>query len=538
MDKWEYNIVDIDLNLWVEERGMSQIKPTKEQASIVARASKGVDLVVQARAGTGKTSNLQMLATYCPKDTTYLTYNTSMAKEAKARFPSHVKCMTGHALAFRATITRNGDLEAKFKAASNGSRIPMYEIAREFGINAEFGMTTNQLSAAVLRIVQQFQYSSDRDIDERHVPAEIFPSKMKKAGDAVLADAQDYLLTVAQRMWRRMSNTKDSFPILHDTYLKLYQLSNTKINGELIMLDEAQDTNPVLQAIVNAQDHMQKVRVGDDYQQIYSWRGATNALAQAAGERMHLTNSFRFGQDIAGLANIILQARGETNLMKGLGPEMKAFNPKLPYTVIARNNMTMFEAATGMMEQGKKLAIVGGVEDIVNLIESAYALYQGRMHEVRSSELKFYRSWQELSECAQLSGDASLMRLVRLIDKYKHESLTISGQLRDYAQLPEAHADVILSTAHKAKGREWRQTLLTDDLMIADETLTKIRKGDELSEEENESLNLLYVAMTRGKEAMHLTADIKSQLRQLQKANERKLDAKQEETQHMRLAVG
>jgi superfamily I DNA/RNA helicase len=64
----------------------------------------------------------------------------------------------------------------------------------------------------------------------------------------------------------------------------------------------------------------------------------------------------------------------------------------------------------------------------------------------------------------------------------------------------EDQADVVLSTAHKAKGREWDTVWLADDFP---ETI----KYDEASETwkvNRGERNLLYVAATRGMKHVHI----------------------------------
>nr|WP_249816408.1 UvrD-helicase domain-containing protein [Bradyrhizobium sp. 180] len=55
--------------------------------------------------------------------------------------------------------------------------------------------------------------------------------------------------------------------------MKLWALSNPAIAADFILLDEAQDTNPVVLDVLRKQP-AQMVYVGDKYQQIYEWRGA------------------------------------------------------------------------------------------------------------------------------------------------------------------------------------------------------------------------------------------------------------------------
>ena len=63
--------------------------------------------------------------------------------------------------------------------------------------------------------------------------------------------------------------------------------------------------------------------IGDRYQQIYSWRGAINAMSKVGDANFTtLTQSFRFGDSIADLANHILARFGETAKIQG-NPQSK-----------------------------------------------------------------------------------------------------------------------------------------------------------------------------------------------------------------------
>jgi superfamily I DNA/RNA helicase len=69
-----------------------------------------------------------------------------------------------------------------------------------------------------------------------------------------------------------------------------------------VLLDEAQDTNPVLEEIFLNQD-AQRVCVGDPAQQMYAWRSARDVMTVFPAEHLELTRSFRFGSPIAEVAN-------------------------------------------------------------------------------------------------------------------------------------------------------------------------------------------------------------------------------------------
>lgn len=91
----------------------------------------------------------------------------------------------------------------------------------------------------------------------------------------------------------------------------MWALSEPVLPGDFLLLDEAQDTNPVLEQIVLAhKERTQIVMVGDSAQAIYGWRGARDVMARFAGHHLTLARSFRFGpalaiSDLQPFANLI-----------------------------------------------------------------------------------------------------------------------------------------------------------------------------------------------------------------------------------------
>jgi hypothetical protein len=81
--------------------------PTGEQQAIIDASQSGADLVIEAGAGTGKTSTLRLVATTQPRRRgLYAAYNKAIAADAKRSFPASVMCATAHSLAFRAVGRR------------------------------------------------------------------------------------------------------------------------------------------------------------------------------------------------------------------------------------------------------------------------------------------------------------------------------------------------------------------------------------------------------------------------------------------------
>lgn len=522
---------------------MRQFIPTQEQEEIFAASASGKNLVVKARAGSGKTASLIEDAKRNQREALYVVYNAANRKEAQSRFPRHVKPVTGHSLAFRPMIALNDDYRRKFEAARNGSRIQPWDLARSANIRSVEGMDSTRMAGAVLRTISMFQNSDEERVGLHHVPEESLPKKFTTAPDQTRkAELISTVYGYAQKVWGQMADPSNSMPLLHDGYLKLYQLSRPKLREELIYADEFQDANPVISSIITSQEHAQKILIGDDFQAIYGWRGAVNALEMAEKqgvESKHLSISFRFGNHIAALANILLGIRGAPVGMRGAGPRIQSFDPQNKHTIIARNNMTLFEHAVESIESKTPFVIVGGSQDISKLIESGYALYRDETHRIRDEDLKGYESWDELKEITEITQDSTMKRLIQLIEKYRGRSLDFIEHLHEADRRQEDEVNVILTTAHKSKGREWSQTVLCEDLALDEELLRKIDKNtDDLSATETEAVNLLYVAVTRCENAIKLDPSVRMNLKHLNETLKDRRSAQAEEQVSSAPAMG
>ncbi|BBC29674.1 hypothetical protein SGFS_009680 [Streptomyces graminofaciens] len=84
----------------------------------------------------------------------------------------------------------------------------------------------------------------------------------------------------------------------------MWALIQPRIEANFLFLDEAQDTNAVLEQVFDARrDHPQLVMVGDSAKAIYGWRGARDVMTDFDATALTLTRSFRFGPLLAEQAN-------------------------------------------------------------------------------------------------------------------------------------------------------------------------------------------------------------------------------------------
>jgi F-box protein 18 (helicase) len=295
----------------------------------------------------------------------------------------------------------------------------------------------------------------------------------------------------------------DSIGMLHDGYLKLYQLSDPVLNYDCILLDEAQDINPVTSAFVLSQAQSNGVGkpasivlVGDSHQQIYSFRGAKDTLKKIkASKTMYLTQSFRFDNNIARVASMVLHTfKGEKNRLVGT-PVDRTQKPKWDpkkYTIIARTNAGVFDQAAKLCHK-HKVGFMGGVQGYrLGTIKDVYHLFQGHHGQIYDHYIKSFARYSELKSYAESVEDFELLSVCKVVETYKHTIPKLVNMMGERAVEP-GDAEIILTTAHKSKGLEWDNVLLVDDFPKLVEHGEPINPSDL----EPDEFNLIYVAMTR-----------------------------------------
>ena len=152
--------------------------------------------------------------------------------------------------------------------------------------------------------------------------------------------------------------------MLPDFYLKMWALSRPKLSRYThIILDEAQDTNPVMAQIIEDQAHAFKLLVGDQHQSIFQFRGAHNAMEtfSAMGATvLAMPTTWRFGPEIAAKANKLLSLfKGEKTAIIGAGPSAPR-RAEVKRAVLSRTNAGLIGEAAAVY--GRDTHWVGGIK--------------------------------------------------------------------------------------------------------------------------------------------------------------------------------
>lgn len=472
---------------------------TEEQETIIRAALVEPILVIEAGAGCGKTSTLVELAKAMPGRGQYTAFNASLVAESSAKFPSSCPCNTIHSLAFR----QEG---IKYKHRLNKGRVRTSEVAAMLSVapltvkgadGKDKVLDGGMLVALLLKAIKRFCHSADKQVSGRLLGRVVVSGVRDEDQELV----REYLTPYLSKIWDDIKNPKGTLPFTHDHYVKLWQLNSPIISASYILLDEAQDTSPVMLDVLAQQvaRGTKVILVGDSGQQIYSWRGAVNALAAfPEARRLTLSQSFRFGPVVAEVANAVLEHLAEKTplVLKGFGKVVSrltrlAINPPAgtqiaePDAIICRTNAGAVQSLFDAIANGKRPHLVGGGDDVLKFVRAALDLQQGRRTD--HPELCVFESWNEVKLFSKTDEGEDLKLMVRLIESFTAQR--IADALKHMPA--ERDADLVICTAHKSKGREWRRVRLASDFVP-------------LSKMCDEELRLLYVAATRAQNLLDL----------------------------------
>jgi superfamily I DNA/RNA helicase len=359
------------------------------------------------------------------------------------------------------------------------------------------------LAAAALDTLQRW-FASDADqVRDDHVQA-AFRERCQDLNQVVDA---------ARLVWARMLDPADlQIRMPHDGYLKLFSLDTPRIGAyDYVLVDEAQDITAATYAIVRAQPGRQ-VYVGDPWQAIYGFRGAINALQTVrADATLHLTTSWRFGEGIASLANLLLsEFKHDPYPIVGRGrPRQTIFSVEREesFAYIGRTNASLLDAAVQHLDDARALVFVGGVASYrFDKLLDAYWLSRGLHSNVRDPYLRSFESFDALHELADASEDVELLSLVRAVSAYGNALPDLIDAIKRRAvDMPLHDAErsnaICFATAHKAKGLEFRQVHLNDDFVEFFDQSGRERAATEIEPEE---INLVYVALTRARARLRI----------------------------------
>ncbi|MBL3519362.1 AAA family ATPase [Arcobacter lanthieri] len=489
------------------------MKLTKEQELIIN--SKESSFKINAVAGSGKTTTLLL---YAKENSNlkilYLAYNKSLQISLQEKLKNfqlpNLSVSTIHSLAYNKIGAYNYNLTNELKTYILEKLVIKYELIT----NQKNYYPSMEYLTLLKDLVNFYCNSALIQIDTKIIESYKKQSDLSAKILEILSKNEKKILNHIKTVLSAMKNRQ--IDATHDFYLKMFYLNkkiSTNLNYDLILIDEAQDISDVMIAIVENQN-CKRVYVGDSFQQIYSFRYATNALNKIDLPNFYLTKSFRFSNSYAKTLQNLLNNLYTINESKPLdingldsstkiGREFIDFSQ--PFCVIARTTFGLIQELVKHIHDKKNIYFEGGYNSYSFMNQTVYSIFylkQRKNDKITIDEIKDFESIYELENFAKDTKNQDYLNIIKFINTYGDNIFEINKKIKSLLVTNKNEADIIFTTAHKAKGLEYNQVIMVDDFITKKDILNK--KNPLSFQRINEELNIYYVAATRAKEAIEL----------------------------------
>lgn len=332
----------------------------------------------------------------------------------------------------------------------------------------------------------------------------------------------------------RIGNLEDSDDVVQRAaeMIQNGEVEPNRISKTVLVIDEAQDMGAdeytLVQALMNQNEEMRVIAVGDDDQNIYEFRGSNSKylyeLSQLYGSRfIEMTENYRSCSSVVNYANFFsrkIQNRLKKTPIVSMKTEdgkvsVSRFSSEYMYEPLVRDLVARPHIGpVGILTQTNEEAVIllamlrsRGVN--AKLIQSADGFNFSALAEVRyfirmlnksvSTPIIPDKAWHTAKgkTFSKYASSSSLVYLERCVDLFEKTARTMyytdfmefvyESSIEDFSDVDDA--DVTVSTIHKSKGREYDEVYM---LVGGDYSLN------------NEQCRRYYVGLTRAKKNLYI----------------------------------
>jgi len=461
------------------------LDPTAEQIHILSLSrTTDTSLMLNAYAGCGKTSTLELIERAVPtKPILYLCFNKKIADEASKRMQSTTTVRTFNSLGHRIWAASLGSkrltldprksqnlLKGIIDGIPRKDQGPLWDCYWE--------VIHGVALAKALGYIPDGKYPSVK----RLISGTAFHAALDEAPDDLTADLIDAVL---HRSIQAAYNGNIDY---NDQVYMPGLFGGTFPRYPLVLVDEAQDLNPVNHALLEKLIKHRAIFVGDPWQSIYGFRGAVQSGMAKLAERFStqaadLSVSFRCPQAIVEAARWRvpnfkwIKEGGHVEVLKQLVPnDMHSSS-----AVICRNNAPLFKYGLSLIASGHSISIAGS-EIGPRLIGIMKKLGPSEMSS--ASFISAVNDW--LAE-KQDKGSLTAPDLADCMKVFASFGSTLGSAIAHAEHLFAQKSTIRLMTIHKAKGLEFPTVYFLDPWLCRDT---------------EQDLNCRYVTQTRSMDTL------------------------------------
>lgn len=466
-------------------------------------------LVVEAVAGSGKTTTIVKAAEYIPSThkAIFLAFSKAIATELGDKLPDHVQAKTLNALGYgvlmrASTVRPEVDAKKTFKLIDDWlpdiAQNYAVQLANIIGKAKSHGMVPTGMEGVgglYRSSLERWLTLADRydiDIEDDGTPgANVITFE-------VFADWADKLL-------RKGLQQRDIIDFDDQLYMVVaYDLPTWRYDW--IIIDEAQDVSHVQRAMLKKflKTNGRLIAVGDSRQAIYGFRGADNqsmnAIKQEFGaSELPLSVSYRCPIAVVEAARKYVphiqhhEGADQGVVRTGVAGENVQLNNS--DMVICRNTAPLIELAYRCISKGIPVNVKG--RDIgTGLINLVKRIAGKRAKDIDQFLDRLDTWYARESERARQRGQDDKQQALE--DKYESiqairqfaNADTVQDLINGINAIFETGKGATLSTVHKAKGLEAQRVFILEPHLMP----SKYARQDWQQQQEN---NLIYVAITR-----------------------------------------
>lgn len=508
---------------------------SSQQQAVLEFADTGKgSLNVIARAGCGKTYTLVELVDHLVANTNdeifVGAFNAAIAGELQEKLKrknipwKRANASTLHSAGLRAWKYIAGDVEVDGKKMQKVLDDMLAEGKHEDAILTQRTFILDAVSFAKQRafgvLCKVDDVSQWYDLVEHFGLDESLPE-----GDETIG--VDELIAVAIDAFKE-SVSRDKDVVDFDDMLLAPLIHGARLwQKDWVLLDEAQDTNPVRRALAKAmlKPSGRLVAVGDPAQAIYGFTGAdSDAMDIIADElgssELPLNQTFRCPKAVVRLAqvwvpditahkdNIEGVVRTIPNINEADGSRFwKREKLEKEDVILCRNTAPLIDTAFALIRDGIGCRVEGREigQGLIVLAQKwkikTLSALEGRLASYKEREVQKWQARGKEEKAAAIEDKVDTM--VVLIQRLQTDGKTQIADLVKFIEdlfgntKPGEKPDVLtLSTVHKSKGREWNRVFLLGRNQYMP---SRWAKKDWQKEQE---ANLCYVAVTRAKEEL------------------------------------
>lgn len=465
------------------------MNPTEEQIAIIDKIENSSDnLEVNALAGTGKTTTLDFIQSASPKQPVMcVAFNKNIAEEMKKKFPetTTVKTMNGlgHGIWYKAVGKLNVEprkMNTLFKDYVSDPQNGFTKDDQKDCWEAYHDVMEGIGMAKALGYIPEGKYSHVKRLIEKEALHSVLTTKPS----ALVEDLIDTLLHLS------IQSAYKGWIDFNDQVYMPGLFGGTFPRFPLVLVDEAQDLNPVNHAILGKLVRERVCVVGDRWQSIYAFRGAvTNGMQDLQSKfscsELDLSVSFRCPQAVVEAARWRVPNFKWTKPGGHVESLHRLPSASIPESaaIICRNNAPLFRTALGLLMQSRPVTVSGSElgPKLTRLLQKICD--EGDTQEEMIAKIEDWRE-DQLNK-AQFTGSildtAECLIIFAAFGKNLGEAVTYVEHM--FSQ----KGSIKLMTGHKAKGGEWDTVYHLDPWLCKDDEQDK---------------NLRYVITTRAKQSL------------------------------------